>query len=322
MALYITYDNRELTDGLGAQALRILGIYAISQRYRIKYIHSPIGETIEEFAHGIISEKDLLTIVNRVNDFFCFPSNVSHAPFDLEFRIRNLSRRQLARMMLMYSLSQKSVLLRVCLPFGITDRNPKIYKYAVQYLRLRNSRLVSYRGAAKIVLHFRMGYGQSTPIATHVTPRFLPKEYYLSVMEALKEKGLDQGVRNLIVHTDLSDKEVLWKPSARRLQQNISFGEEIVDGKVIVPKNDVHEIFKSVEDVSVEVKYGADWIDTFIEMANADILILSRSAFSYLAALFNENLVIYPSNHGHSPQNGWVTSEDLGIQMNYKLIPG
>ena len=322
MALYITYDNQELTDGLGAQALRIIGIYSIAQRYRIKYIHSPIRETIEEFAHGITDEDDLLKLIDRSNDFFYLPSDSYDSFFDLEFRIRNLSFRLLARMLLRYKFSRKSVLLRVCLPFGITDRNPDIYKYAIEHLRIRNSQLLTQHAELKMVLHFRMGYGQTTQVSSHVKPRFLPIEYYLSIIKVITEKGLNKGIDNLVIHTDLSNRRVLWMPSQKRLQQNISFGEDIFDGKVIVPKNDVYEMFKSVEGLNVSVEYCADFLETFIEMVNSDILIISRSAFSYLAALFNENLVIYPSNHGHSPLTNWITSDSLGIQMDYRLIPG
>jgi hypothetical protein len=322
MALYITYDNQELTDGLGAQALRIIGIYSIAQKYRIKYIHSPIIETIEEFAHGITNERDLLALINRANEFFHLPSVIHYPTFDLEFRIRNLNLRLLARMLLRYKFSPKSVLLRVCLPFGITDRNPEIYEHAIGDLRVRNSQLFHDCKENEIVLHFRMGYGQKTQVAPHVKPRFLPLEYYLSAIKVIAKNGLDQGIRNLVIHTDLSNKEVLWTPSAKRLRQNISFGEDIVDGKILVPKSDVYEMFKSVEGMIVNVKYGADLLETFIDMANAGVLIMSRSAFSYLAALFNKNLVIYPSNHGHSPLNSWIKSDSVGISMHYKLIPG
>ena len=322
MTLYMTYDNQEQTDGLGAQVLRIIGVYSIAQKYRIKYIHSPIEETIEEFAHGVMNDQDLTSLINQTNEFFKLPSSLDDFSFDLEIRVRNLSLRFLVRKFLRHQFSRKSVLLRVCLPFGITDRNPEIYKNTVEHLRGKRRKFLSERKKNQIVLHFRMGYGQRTPVSKHVAPRFLPLDYFLSVIQKISEKNLKSEVRDLLIHTDLSNKEVLWSPSKKTLRTVISFGGEIVDGKVLVPKNDVLKMFEVPEDFDIQVKYCANFFETFDDMVNAEVLVMSRSAFSYLAALFNKNLVIYPSSHGHAKLAHWISSDSLGVPSDYRLIPG
>jgi len=321
MTLFITYDNEELTDGLGAQTLRIVGVYAISRKYRINYFHSPIKETIEEFSHGVSNEQELNLLMHQMNEMFDFPSSNKTVDFDIEIRSRTLGMRRLLSLILRYKFSRKNVLLRVCLPFGITDRNPKLYKKAVNHVKSSNKSFFDQKKIGYMVLHFRMGHGQKAPIANHVKPKLLPLEYFLSVIENISLKVSHLGVNKLIIHTDLSDKEKLWKPSPKRMRQNISYGEEIIDGNVLVPKSDVAKMFSDIKGFEFEVKYCADFFETFHDMVNAEVLVISRSAFSYLAALFNANLVVYPIGHGHAKIDNWLSSADLGVPNDYKLLP-
>jgi len=322
MALYLTYDNQAMQDGLGAQALRIIGIYSIARKYRIRYLHSPILETIEEFAHGIRVEKDLQCLVNRTNELFDLPTYSNVDSFDLEIKVHNLNLRLLVRMLLRYKFSRKSVLLKVCLPFGVMDKDPSSYEHATDYIRKKHGSLFKVSREEQVVVHFRMGYGQTTAVLKHVKPRFLPLDYFISAIQKMSEMKLSSQIKKLIIHTDLSNTKTLWAPSKKRLEQNISFGEKIVDGKVLVPKNDVLMMFSSIHGFDLEIKYCADFFETFFDMVNADVLIISRSAFSYLAALFNTNLVIYPSSHGHAKLDYWLSSNSLGLDQTYELIPG
>lgn len=61
-----------MQDGIGAQALRLLGLYSISKFFRISYFHSPIVDLIEEFSHGSKEESDLQQLIVRVNTFLTF----------------------------------------------------------------------------------------------------------------------------------------------------------------------------------------------------------------------------------------------------------
>ena len=38
----IEYNNVAFADGLGAQALRLIGIFSIAEHYRLRYIHSDL----------------------------------------------------------------------------------------------------------------------------------------------------------------------------------------------------------------------------------------------------------------------------------------
>lgn len=54
--IYVTYNNKALNDGLGAQAQRILSIYMICKMYGWTYIHSPIITNRENIDQNIVRQ--------------------------------------------------------------------------------------------------------------------------------------------------------------------------------------------------------------------------------------------------------------------------
>ncbi|MBU9724574.1 O-fucosyltransferase family protein [Diplocloster modestus] len=55
-------------------------------------------------------------------------------------------------------------------------------------------------------------------------------------------------------------------------------------------------------------------IDSFLHMVNADLLITSKSSFSYKPALLNRGLKICPQNfwHGYPEDPNWILADDTG----------
>jgi hypothetical protein len=72
MPLYLAYDNLALRDGFGAQVLRIMGIFALARKYKLRYLHREMIETIQEFSHGVSEQKELDDLLKNVNTFFLF----------------------------------------------------------------------------------------------------------------------------------------------------------------------------------------------------------------------------------------------------------
>lgn len=73
MPLLITYDNETMQDGLGSQALRILGVFSIAKVLNIGYQHSPIVSFVEEYAHHLNNDHDETDLLREVNQFFFIP---------------------------------------------------------------------------------------------------------------------------------------------------------------------------------------------------------------------------------------------------------
>ena len=67
--------------------------------------------------------------------------------------------------------------------------------------------------------------------------------------------------------------------------------------------------FQLFADLGCRLRLGGDPLDILQEMAAADVLVTAKSSFSYVAALFNPNLVLY-TPFWHAMQPGWVCLED------------
>jgi len=61
-------------------------------------------------------------------------------------------------------------------------------------------------------------------------------------------------------------------------------------------------------------------IDSFLHMVYADVLITSKSSFSYKPALLNKGLKIVPTNfwHGYPSTNDWIQVNNEGMLLTYK----
>lgn len=322
MPLYFAYDNAKHMDGFGAQLLRILGIYSIARRFKCRYIHMPIQEVIEEFSHRITNEDELRYLISRVNDLFELPSDNHPLFYHKVFVTYNLSRKQLLRLIMRYSFSQKQVLVKITLPYGVIDHFPHWYKFAVDSIYKNRKRLFEQHIRHNTVVHLRLGYGQQAPIANTASPRFLPINYYGDVLEAISAEKEDLKKQKLVIHTDSPIINKLWRPTKKALDECIALGENVVDGSIEVYSRDYSLYFSTLGWLSIDYRSCDDFISTFLDMACAKRLIMSRSSFSYIAGLFNKNEVIWPANHGHVCLPSWKSSLDLGIKSQYDLTPG
>lgn len=322
MTLYLTYDNQQLQDGYGAQLMRIIGIYSLAKKFRLHYVHSPILETVEELAHNINNLEELSLLTDQVNDFFALPSSTDRKIFDEVVSVKSLGWKFFLKSILKYQFSKKNVLIRILLPFPVIERIPNAYAIGTKYIKLANKDLFRENLANEIVVHVRMSYGQSTTISPHVRPRFLPTDYYVDLLRARLSLNPDQREMKILVHTDMPNISRTWTPTAKRLQQNIEFGEKVIHGKINVIGKDLSKRFRELGCHKLEICYESQFLVAFLDMATAGTLIMSRSSFSYLAALFNENEVVWPSGYWHVKLRKWKQSGEFLSTQNYELIPG
>lgn len=322
MPLYLAYNNAEQMDGFGAQLLRIMGIYSTARKLGCGYIHMPIQDVIEEFSHGINNEDELGHLVERVNEFFELPSDNPPPFFHKIFVTYNLSRKQLFKFFLRYQFSRKNVLVKITLPFGVVDNFPHWYKMAVDSIYSRKKQIFEQHIRNDTVVHLRLGYGQHHPIANTVSPRFLPINYYGDLLNAISSNVEEFKRQLIVVHTDSPISAKVWRPTKKALDQCVAFGENVVDGSVEVYSKDYTLYFQALGWNSIDYRSCDDFLSTFLDMACAERLLMSRSAFSYIAALFNKKEVIWPANHGHARLPSWKSSLDFGIGSQYELTPG
>ncbi|WP_143593741.1 hypothetical protein [Synechococcus sp. 1G10] len=85
------------------------------------------------------------------------------------------------------------------------------------------------------------------------------------------------------------------------------------------------EPFSSLEALGVHLKLDASMHDAWTDMITADVLVLSKSSFSYVPALYNPNIVIYQP-FWHAPLPPWISLahpqwDDLLHSLHHTLLP-
>jgi hypothetical protein len=98
-----------------------------------------------------------------------------------------------------------------------------------------------------------------------------PNNYYLNIMNSIKQK--------------YNNKEIVF---------HIYSQGNIID-------------FQELENNDVIFYLNQNIIDTFIGMVSADILVISPSSFSYIAALISDGEIYYKP-FWHNPRKNWIVS--------------
>jgi len=118
------------------------------------------------------------------------------------------------------------------------------------------------------------------------------------------EMGLESysGTRTIAVHIRRGDvDEKSEEPDIKkrvttndRIAKTISsISARFPDHRIIICSVGNEEDFGSVSDLPVEWCLNADTFQTFHLLATCSVLIMAKSSFSYLAGLFNPNVVFY-----------------------------
>ena len=75
--LYIQYDSEQITDGFGAQGLRIVGLYTVAKAFKLKYLHQEISEITDrlELTGPGGDEPKYRQVLEEMNQFLAFTSH-------------------------------------------------------------------------------------------------------------------------------------------------------------------------------------------------------------------------------------------------------
>ena len=321
MAVFLTYDNQTLQDGLGAQALRITGIYAIAKAFGLKYLHQPITNVIEDVGQGPDGDSTQDALISSFNDFFNFPSDREPKSGANKISIRDLSLRVFFKTLLKQSFSRSDLVVSVLLPQGVINRFPFLYKVSARHLRKSNKNLMALHFSNDLVAHVRRGYDEKYADLKYARNRHLPFSYYSDILEVLTTKRMVSDGSRLLIHTDLLNSPKTWTPS----QQGIVDGFNKNSGS-----NGEKKIYLEAFDLSKEIvipstligdiRYCDPLFNTFLDMCNAKVLIQGKSAFSYLAGIVNPNLVIYPPKQSAAKLRRWKSSLDFGVDLRDLLL--
>jgi hypothetical protein len=299
--LVLTYNNTGLTDGVGAQLHRIYGIWAISRRFDLPYLHSPITRVDYQGLGALEANASDPTYHSEFNDVFHIDSDpVPHEDF-FTINLGNIYPGQIRLFPILVDRGRtlgKPALVRVNFPHGIGDRFPDCYEACKEISPFessdRDGRML------RVAVHVRRG-----DLMFVDSNRLLPNEYFINVaggvarvLDALKIEY------QLELWTEVPTGDVTVYPD------NHGVIGRITDSVLITPDMYRLDDFDVLPNL-VRCVNGKT-IDCLRQLATADILIMSRSSFSYVAAVLNRNGIVMYHPFWHQPLSSWMTVQPDG----------
>jgi len=298
--LVLTYDNTALTDGVGAQLHRIYGIYAVSRLLGVSYLHSPLLDVGYQGLSALQANAADPDFHRSFNELLDIPSDIVPAGDLQTIRLPNIGLTVANQLVARTERGSagKATLLRLTTPHGIADRFPDCYEVCKQLSPFSSSR----RGGEplRVALHVRRG--EQVVVESD---RLLPNMYYLNVarrvVAALDALKLDFRIE---LWTEVPTTEFV-----------VGLQHHGINGRLNEPRVVRPEMYELAEfDLLPNLVHCLNGraIDCLRGLATADILIMSRSSFSYVAAILNRNGIIFYHPFWHSPPSSWITADPDG----------
>ena len=285
-----TYANDFLCDGAGSQLQRIYGVYALSRIFNVSYWHSPLKEIGYQGMVALEKNENSLELLDRYNQLFHIPSDielpntyacVSCMMGDEKFLSDVVSESK--------EKNKRFLLVKLAFTTPFTDRHPEVFRYAKEISPFKKKDSSTFR----IAIHVRLG---DLPIAhrDRIVPNFHYVDVAQEVIEILKKFQISFVCE---LHTEFPTKPLLVTPQHHGMVGRIN------EPVILTPEQyDLRE-FNALP--HLEIHFNEDPLETLEALATADLLIMSRSSFSYLPAILNQTgaMVYFP--FWHPPLPGW-----------------
>ena len=299
----LTYANDIMMDGLGAQLQRIYGIYALSRFYNVPYIHSPLKEVEYQGLLALEKNSNSGDIRDKYNQIFTIPSDIKLPKNAITRYLETPKPSDIKHLIKEAQKKNEFYLVRILGPQSITDKNPEIYRP----LKALSPFPCIPSDTFRVAIHVRRG-----DLFVVDSDRMLPNSYYISstmkIVEALETLDIPFVCE---LYTEVPSKAFVVTP------QHPGICGRIDHPIAIDPEMNHLEDFDVIPNLHLYV--NLDPVETLNRMTTSDTLIMSRSSFSYMSALFSQGIIIYHP-FWHSPLKEWLVSDINGNMSSERLI--
>ncbi|MBX9578100.1 MAG: hypothetical protein K2W97_06460 [Chthoniobacterales bacterium] len=292
----LTYAPELLMDGSGSQLHRIYGVYALSRAYNIPYVHSPLEEIGYQGVRALEENENNLELVARYNKVFHINSDVD-VPSDAIITTQFYAEEKLLLEQIKKAEQNPSdfFLVRIGFPMTITDAKPVVFEHA----RTLSPFPKKISSAFRVAIHVRWG-----DLLIDHQERLLPNDYYIAtatkVIQML-EKWEIPFVCEL--HTEMPSASFMVTPQHHGVKNRIE-EYRLKESVMLTPEQYRVSDFEVIPNLHKRI--NEDPIETLEALATADFLIMSKSSFSYLAALFNQDGKSLYAPFWHPPMSDWL----------------
>ena len=290
----LTYANDKLMDGAGAQLQRIYGIYALSRVFGFAYVHTPLKHIGYEGLAALERNVSSADAASEYNQIFSIPSDLPLPHDTLEHEMEPLD---LEAISAISKRTSQFNLFRLQSPYPLVDQNPSIY----DSVKAISPFIATPRSVLRLAIHVRRG-----DLFAVDSDRMLPNSYYVATAQTIARllEGLSIPYE-CELYTEIANKAFEVTSTHHGIHQRIS------RSVTVDPRMNRLEDFDAIP--RLKIVANGDAIEALRGMATADILIMSRSSFSYVAAILNRRGVIIYHPFWHSPLPRWIVSSEAGI---------
>ena len=183
-------------------------------------------------------------------------------------------------------------LLKLTLPYGIADRFPDCYDVCKEISPFAS--VPRHGHPLRVAIHVRQG-----ELLVVESQRMLAHAYFVSV--AQRVAGVLEALEidyQMELHTELPTREFAVTPGHVGIQGLISAPV------VLRPVMSSLDEFNVLPGLKLFINERA--IDCIGKLATADILVMSRSSFSYLGAILNRNGIVLYHPFWHGAPSSWI----------------
>lgn len=303
--LVLTYDNVAFTDGVGAQLQRMYGTYAISRLLGVSYLHSPLSKISYQGLSALQANHADPDFHHAFNEVFVLPSDVDPGIDMPTLRLPNIWLK-VAQELIAWTGGSKATLVRLKTPYGIADQFPDCYDVCKQISPFATPE----RGGRpmRVALHVRRGEQ-----VVLKSGRLLPNSYFVGVArdiaDALETLGLEYEIE---LWTEVPEGDFVVGPQHHgingRLARPVAAGVEMYG---IEEFNALPNLIHRVNGLAIDCLEG---------LATADVLVMSRSSFSYVGAILNRTGVVMYHPFWHSRMSSWIETDSDGRFDSSRLV--
>lgn len=318
--VFLTYDNRNNPDGVGAQLHRVYGIYCLSRLLGTKYIHTPLHDVYYQGIDAFQNQQKDPQFVDLFNRTFSLPSDqtttsnpacvslhsVPVGRFDRALKLRYGGRSKhllpirfskFGRLVAEWSKRNTETIVQIGAPHTLLDRYARGYEICESLSPFKKEKP---NQTLRIAIHVRRG-----ELTFVNSERLIGMSYYVNVARTLAAALTSLNIPfQLELHSELLQKEAAVRPD------DPAFKGRIRSLVQLRPEQDPFSEFDVLPGLK---RYINEPTMTCIErLATADILVMSKSSFSYLAAILNVGGIVLYHPFWNYPLSKWLVTKPSG----------
>lgn len=302
-SLTLTFDSNRSVDGTGAQLQRIISIYALAKYFGLNLSHLEIRQVAVHPLDPFQTEElydEYLTRLNRLIVFEDFDHKASSQSIpeqhDMQFW-------RFMFLLLINRINQKHRVISIFEPYPITEFRQKILVNAANSISV-DRQPTGIDKQRNVVIHYRQGVGGFALYPGQNIARETPLgKFEVALRTIFSHMDLKPNSR-LIVLTDAPTEVTHYVPPIH--QQDLWEGTPGYSHGIMTIQPIDFGVLAEKFSLPVEVIRGGNPIDAIKVMAQAEILLMSKSSLSYVGGYLNRlGQVYYPKDFWHRPMPWW-----------------